>query len=123
MGGDSLANGRDYEIHDEGAPWERVTQPFLGGLAVASAGLYAIAAARPPGLDPPPQTAALLIGLGRDRLAASTDRSRKPRQSWQEGSQRVRTRRTAAGLTRRSAMPGGSTTPDLAVKLICPTTV
>ena len=41
--------------------WHRATGVFLAGLAIASAGFFHIAVVQTPGLDPPPETAAIFL--------------------------------------------------------------
>lgn len=41
--------------------WDRSTRALLGGLAVASAGFFHISVVQTPGLDPPPESAALFL--------------------------------------------------------------
>lgn len=41
--------------------WDPLTRALLGGLGFASAGFFLIAVVQTPGLDPPPETAALFL--------------------------------------------------------------
>ncbi|ELZ91245.1 hypothetical protein C440_13064 [Haloferax mucosum ATCC BAA-1512] len=41
--------------------WHHLTRAFVGGLAAASAMFFHIAVVQTPGLDPPPETAALFL--------------------------------------------------------------
>lgn len=51
-----------HEGHPVGSStWDPLTRAFLGGLAIASAGFFVIAVVQTPGLDPPPETAALFL--------------------------------------------------------------
>lgn len=56
-----MAQSPVLDDQTELSPWGRLTKVFLGGLIVASAGFFLIAVVQTPGLDPPPQTAALFL--------------------------------------------------------------
>lgn len=58
------STGREPATEQAASEWHHVTLALLGGLAVASVLFAHIAVVQTPGLDPPPETAALFIVAG-----------------------------------------------------------